>query len=160
MDADRIAEAVPILEHVYAVGRKIRKLDFVGPKLLDAYVKVGRKIDAVRLVVEQLAENRKTAPPGSPQLGGILASTGNTLLALDPAAAEPVLRECVELREKLAPKSWPTANAKSLLGAALFGQRKYTAAEPLLLAGYAGLAADAASIPRPGKRTCRTRPTG
>ena len=37
----------------------------------------------------------------------------------------------------------------SLLGAALAGQKKYAEAEPLLIAGYAGLKARAARIPAP-----------
>ncbi len=107
----------------------------------------GRPADAARLAGEQLANGRRTLKAGSPELGGRLAVAGKTLLGLDPAAAEPVLRECLAVREKLAPAAWNTANAKSLLGEALLLQKKYADAEPLLTAGYAGLVADAKSIP-------------
>ena len=67
------------------------------------------------------------------------------------AEAEPVLRECLRIREKLQPDVWSTFNAKSLLGGALAGQRKYDQAEPLLLAGYEGMKQRAAAIPPAGR---------
>jgi hypothetical protein len=39
------------------------------------------------------------------------------------------------------PEDWQRFRAESLLGASLAGQKKYPEAEPLLLAGYQGLAA-------------------
>ncbi|MBX9582312.1 MAG: hypothetical protein K2X87_18570, partial [Gemmataceae bacterium] len=84
-------------------------------------------------------------------LAGELAALGSALLdGGAAAAAEPLLRECLELREKLAPGAWTTANAKSLLGGSLLLQGKAVEAEPLLAAGYAGLKADAANIPPVG----------
>jgi len=65
--------------------------------------------------------------------------------------AEPVLRECLTLREKKQPDIWTTFNAKSLLGGALLGQKKYDEAEPLLLTGYEGMKARESSIPIDGK---------
>src|SRR5262249_9112310 len=55
------------------------------------------------------------------------------------AEAEPVLRECLSIREKRDADAWTTFNTQSLLGGALLGQKKFDAAEPLLLAGYAGM---------------------
>lgn len=43
---------------------------------------------------------------------------------------------------------WGRYSSENLLGASLSGQRKYTEAEPLLLAGYAGLLARAGTIPQ------------
>ena len=65
--------------------------------------------------------------------------------------AEPLLRECLAIRELKEPDDWRTFNTKSLLGGALLGQRKYTEAEPLLLAGYEGMRQREATIPEPGK---------
>ncbi|MBX9584033.1 MAG: tetratricopeptide repeat protein, partial [Gemmataceae bacterium] len=147
-DAGRVAEGVPLLELAYAARAKHpAQLGWVGPELVAAYVKAGRPADAARVVGEGLAEARAKVKPGSPELGNVLAMSGKRLLPLDPAAAEPVLRECLELREKLNPKAWNTANARSLLGAALLLQGKPAEAEPLLVAGYAGLLADRANIP-------------
>ena len=50
--------------------------------------------------------------------------------------AEPVLRECLAIREREMPAEWLRWNAASLLGAALAGQGKYAEAEPLLVNGY------------------------
>ena len=47
--------------------------------------------------------------------------------------AEPLLRECLAIREKTQPDVWSTFNTQSLLGGALLGQKKYAEAEPLLL---------------------------
>ena len=41
------------------------------------------------------------------------------------ADAEPLLRECLAIREKTQPDIWTTFNTQSLLGGALLGQKKY-----------------------------------
>ena len=64
-----------------------------------------------------------------------------------PADAEPVLRECLALREKTQPVVWSTFNTQSMLGEALLGQKKYVDAEPLLLKGYEGMKQREKSIP-------------
>ena len=65
----------------------------------------------------------------------VLESLGRCLLRLSkPADAEPVLRECLVIREKVGPDDWAKFHTKSLLGGSLLGQKKYTEAEPLLLA--------------------------
>ena len=48
-------------------------------------------------------------------------------------------RECLLIREKTEPDAWTTFNTKSLLGGSLLGQKNYSGAEPLLLAGYEGM---------------------
>ena len=62
-----------------------------------------------------------------------------------------MLRECLAIREKKEPDAWTTFNAKSLLGAALAGQKKYADAEPLLLAGYEGMKAEEKDHPAGGE---------
>jgi eukaryotic-like serine/threonine-protein kinase len=42
------------------------------------------------------------------------------------------------MREKTEPEAWATFRTQSLLGGALLGQKKYAAAEPLLVQGYRG----------------------
>jgi WD40 repeat protein/serine/threonine protein kinase len=61
--------------------------------------------------------------------------------------AEPLLRECLALREKAEPDAWMTFNTRSLLGGALLGQKKYADAEPLLLKGYEGMKQREKAIP-------------
>ncbi|HEY1678255.1 MAG TPA: serine/threonine-protein kinase [Candidatus Sulfotelmatobacter sp.] len=61
--------------------------------------------------------------------------------------AEPLLREAVAFREKGASDDWRRFRAKAFLGAALSGERKFSEAEPLLLAGYDGLNQRAPRMP-------------
>src|SRR5262249_13569121 len=84
-----------------------------------------------------------------PELAGQLATLGLMLLgekAWDEA--EPLLRECLAIREKTQPDAWTTSNSRSLLGGALLGQNKLDDAEPLLLDGYEGMKDREAAIPR------------
>jgi hypothetical protein len=69
--------------------------------------------------------------------------------------AEPLLRECVAIREKAIPDDWRRYFAMSLLGRALFDQQKYAEAEPLVVAGYEGLKAREAKIPAVSKAHVR-----
>ena len=64
----------------------------------------------------------------------------------DFAEAEPMVRECLALREKQTPDDWLTFNARSMLGGALLGQKRFAEAEPLLLSGYEGMQQRGASI--------------
>ena len=64
--------------------------------------------------------------------------------------AEPLLRECLAIREKKEPDDWKTFNTKSMLGGALLGQKKYEEAEPLLLKGYEGIKQREKTIPPQG----------
>src|SRR5260370_3463044 len=83
-----------------------------------------------------------------PQTAGSLAQLGLNLLKQKKYTdAEPVLRECLTIREKKEPDSWTTFNAKSMLGGALLGLKKYAEAEPLLLQGYEGMKEREAKTP-------------
>jgi len=120
--------------------------------LLDAYAKAGENAKLANLLLERLPEARKMLPNDSPQLAGLLAQIGMGLLEQKKwAEAEPLLRECLVIRDKMQPDDWLTFNAKSMLGAALLGQKKYAEAEPLLLAGYAGMNKEQAKIPLQAK---------
>ena len=75
-------------------------------------------------------------------------------LVVDLASVKTPLREGLAIREKKLPGAWQIGSSQSSLGEALAGQQKYADAEPLLVAGYEGLKARAASIPA----RYRTRP--
>ena len=101
---------------------------------------------------EQLPQARKALPKDSPQLAGLLAQIGLGLLEQKKwTEAEPLLRECLAIREKTQPDVWSTFNTKSLLGGALLGQKKYAEAEPLLMSGYEGMKRREKTIPEQGK---------
>jgi tetratricopeptide (TPR) repeat protein len=67
------------------------------------------------------------------------------------AEAEPVLREALAVQEKKNRDSWERYDSQSMLGACLEGQGQYGGAEPLLVAGYEGLANRESTIPWPNR---------
>jgi eukaryotic-like serine/threonine-protein kinase len=139
-DAGRLTEALPLLEEAYQSSHRQPLLHFVGPALLEAYVRARKRDEAAKLAAELLADNRRDLPKDSPQLAGALAFFGLSLLTCEAfAEAEPLLRECLAIREKKEPEDWRTFNTQSMLGGALLGQKKYADAEPLLLKGYEGM---------------------
>ena len=85
-------------------------------------------------------------------LAGALASMGLNLIMQEKySEAEPLLRECLTIREQKQPDDWRTFNTTAMLGGALLGQQKYPEAEPLLLSGYEGMKQREPKIPAVGK---------
>ena len=120
--------------------------------LAAAYEATGQPAKAGPLFVESAAAMRDQYGPGSLELAGELAWLGrNHLLQQKYTEAEVILRECLSIREKTQPDEWRTFNAKSMLGGALLGQKKYAEAEPLMLAGYEGMKQRETKIPPEGK---------
>jgi tetratricopeptide (TPR) repeat protein len=151
-DAGRLKEAIPLLEEAYQSAKRFPSLRWVANQLIDAYTKAGETAKLADLLQEQLAEARKALPKDSPQLAGMLAHFGLSLLQQKNwTEAEPLLRECLAIREKAQPDVWSTFNTKSLLGGALLGQKRIAEAEPLLLAGYEGMKQRETTIPEQGK---------
>jgi DNA-binding SARP family transcriptional activator len=147
-DTGRLAQAIPLLEQVYLEAGNRPALRMVGGALLTAYIKAGRSAEATALAKETLRATRKTLPAGSGALGNALAQNGSALLQLHAwDESEPILRECLDIRSRVTPDDWQTFSARSLLGAALMGQKKYVEAEPLLVQGYEGMRQRQAKIP-------------
>ena len=67
-------------------------------------------------------------------------------------AAEKYIREYLTIREKRLPGHWLVFSAKSALGEALLGQKKFERAEALLLDGHQGLVAQQAQMSPQEKR--------
>jgi serine/threonine protein kinase len=83
---------------------------------------------------------RKKFGAADVRAAGQMAQLGLNLLRQQKyAEAEPLLRDCLKLRQQKQPQAWSTFNTQSMLGASLLGQKKYAEAEPLLLAGYFAL---------------------
>jgi tetratricopeptide (TPR) repeat protein/tRNA A-37 threonylcarbamoyl transferase component Bud32 len=152
-DQERPAEAEPLCREAL----EIRRAAFPAghPQVLDSmralaelYIETGKATEAVPLFRAWLESTRATAPKESTQLADQLASIGLQLLTLEEwSEAEALLRECLTIREKAQPEAWRTFNTRSLLGAALLGQKKYAEAETLLLDGFRGMKAREADIP-------------
>jgi tetratricopeptide (TPR) repeat protein len=133
--------------------------------LAAAYAEAGQYTNAVKVQKEAIAllqneEQKKDYASrlrlyesGSPyhDHGALAERTQALLLEEKFAEAEALAQECLALREKLIPDDWRTSNARSLLGGALLGQKKYTEAEPLLLSGYEGMTQRKEKIPAAGK---------
>jgi tetratricopeptide (TPR) repeat protein len=150
-DAGRVPEALPLLEEAFQTAKINPTFLWVGAPLLDAYGKAGKTAEAARLVPEMLADARKQLPKDNPQLPKMLAQFGLSLLQANAFTdAEALLRECLAICEKTQPDAWTTFNTMSTLGGALLGQKKYAAAEPLLLKGYEGMKQREKTIPSPG----------
>jgi hypothetical protein len=100
---------------------------------------------------ELVAKARADRPHQDSALADALGRLGE--LRLEQARyseAEVALRECLTVLETKLP-DWRTFHARSLLGGSLTEQKKYSTAEPLLLAGFDGMKQRAATIPPPGR---------
>ena len=123
-DAGRLKEAIPLLEEAHQAAKNSQSFAGSDGQLLDAYMKAGENAKLADLLQEQLAEARKTLPKDSPQLAGLLAQIGLGLLKQKKwTEAEPLLRECLAIREKTQPDVWSTFNTQSLLGGARWARR-------------------------------------
>ena len=148
-----------------AVAESKRQDPWFLSTLAAAYAEVGQFTNAVAAQQEAIpllkdeqqkedfASGVKLFAAGIPyRESASLATQARDLLSQGKfAEAEPVARECLALREQLAPDDWRTFNSRSMLGHSLLGQKKYDEAEPLLLSGYEGLKQREQKIPAAGK---------
>ncbi|MFO0810723.1 MAG: serine/threonine-protein kinase [Gemmataceae bacterium] len=145
--------ALPLMERTVAAAET--KLGEAHPNtakfrsnLLLVAIKTGRYAQAIAVAERLLAERRKRDGAESAGVAGQLAEISDELLkAQQFAAAEPYLRECLTVREKIAPDAWTTFNTRSMLGGCLLGQGKTAMAEPLLVSGYEGMKSRAKTMP-------------
>ncbi len=148
-DTGRPKEALPLLEEAYRTSRTDASLRWVAPHLFEMYAEVDRRPEALELLPEVLESARKALPKNSPPLASGLAQISLNLMKVKAfKEVEPLLRECLTLREKYQPEEWTTFNTHSLLGGSLLGQKKYAEAEPLLLKGYEGMKEREKAIPK------------
>jgi serine/threonine protein kinase len=93
-------------------------------------------------------ESARKNPSDRETLATALTESGRSRLAAgDSPAAEALLHEALAIREADMSQHWLTAEARSLLGGALLGQKKAAEAAPLLRSGYEAMARSAAAIP-------------
>ena len=74
-----------------------------GGPLIDAYTKAGENAKLADLSREHFAEARKRCPRTAPQLAGLLAQIGLSLLHRRNGRGRPLLRECLAIREQMSP---------------------------------------------------------
>jgi tetratricopeptide (TPR) repeat protein len=120
--------------------------------LIECYGKLHQPENAEPLLRELAEFEKVRAGADAPAYASKLATLGMNLLQQNKTTdAEPVLRECLRIREMNEPDKWTTFNTKSLLGGSLLAQRLFPDAESLLLAGYEGMIDREASIPSSAK---------
>jgi serine/threonine protein kinase/tetratricopeptide (TPR) repeat protein len=152
-DAGRLPDAIRLLEDALDRARKRpgpfpAGLLWVPGELAETYDRAGRFDQAGPLYRQGLADTKARFGADHPRTARGFGALGWHLLrAGQPAEAEPVLRECLAIREKKEPDAWATFLTKSLLGGALLGQKKYAEAEPLLRDGYEGMKQREAKVP-------------
>jgi tetratricopeptide (TPR) repeat protein len=157
LDFGRTSEAIQLFEQVRA--RRTQKLGPDHPHTLQTLgnlasaLAAAKQFDrAIAMSRDWLDANSRKVPTDDLARAGPLALLGGCLLkAGRPVEAEPVLRECLAIREKKQPDVWTTFYTQSLLGGSLGGQQKYAEAEPLLQQGYQGMKDREAKIPFPYK---------
>jgi serine/threonine protein kinase len=151
-DAGRPSEAVPLLERVVRAAHDQPSFRAFRSPLLEVYVQTGDAAKTAGLARQLLAEQRAALPADSPQLASRIARTARMLLTVNAwREAEPILRECLDIRERKEPDDWATFNTRSMLGACLLGQGNFAEAETLLLTGFEGMKRREATIPPDAK---------
>jgi tetratricopeptide (TPR) repeat protein len=122
--------------------------------LAELYRAEGEYGKAEPLYIKALAGRRRVLGPEHPDTLRTLRSLARLYIDdANYAHAEAQARVALSIFEKTISVGWERYDSQSLVGASLAGQKKYSEAEPLLLAGYEGMAQRRASIPpvdRPG----------
>ena len=120
--------------------------------LADAYAAAESTPRPRRLLRERSGAGSQAVRGGRPDTRPAMASLGSNLIQPRKwAEAEPILRECLAIREKAQPDDWTTFNTRSQLGGSLLGQKKYAEAEPLILARLRGHEGPRGQDPRAGQ---------
>jgi tetratricopeptide (TPR) repeat protein len=108
--------------------------------LAHMYQRQNRYALAETYAAQALAGRRRALGPEDPRTMESAADLALAYLSQGKfAESEPLAREAMDTATRKQPGSWERFSAVSLLGASLSGQKKYEAAEPLLVEGYRGL---------------------
>ncbi len=152
-DEGRLEEAIPLLEAAHTAREKLPTLDWVASELMTAYVLAGQTDKCLTLIHQEIERDRASLPKDSLKLTMWLDEYASRLLELKLwIEAEALLRETLATRTAKEPDAWYIFQTKSMLGAALMGQKKYEESAPLLKEGYEGLRKLEGKIPPRNKR--------
>lgn len=147
-DAGRLDEAILLLEEAYHAISDMPSLSFTGPALLEAHLISGQTDEALALLKKVVQDARTKHPADSLPLSSSLSQCGRYLLENNLVThAEPLLRESVEIRLRVAPNSWSTYATLVLLGKALTQQGNDAEGYKFLQTAAQGMKRDAASEP-------------
>jgi serine/threonine protein kinase len=151
-DAGRLKEAVPLLEEAVGRAQKLKPfpaiLAWVPGALAVTYDRAGTFDKSESIYRESLEATKQQFGADDPHTASSGVQLGFNLLQQEKyAEAEPILRECLAIRQKKELDAWTTFSTKSMLGGALLGQKKFAEAEPMLLQGYEGMKEREAKTP-------------
>jgi tetratricopeptide (TPR) repeat protein len=144
-DTGRLQDAISQFETVLERGRRRSDglpaaLAALPGTLAQTYEQAGQNAEAEALYRDLLEQAQKRFSSDDPRTASALSQLGGNLLKQKKhPEAEPLLRQCLAIRDKKQPDEWNTFNTRSVLGEALFGQKKYAEAEPLLVQGCQGM---------------------
>jgi tetratricopeptide (TPR) repeat protein len=156
-DAGRLDEGIRRMEQALdraraRYGGLPPSLVFAEGQLAVAYDRAKRFDKSEPFCRNTLERARKLFGAADNRTAGAMTMLGmNLIQQRKEAEAEPILRECLAIRQKAQPDDWSTFNTRSVLGGSLLGQKKFAEAEPLILAGHEGMKAREAKIPAPAK---------
>jgi serine/threonine protein kinase/Tfp pilus assembly protein PilF len=149
---DQLDRALPLMEQLATEmekdGFRHEKAEDIVIRLIDCHERLKHYDQAETWRRKWVAAEKERHGGDSPRYAVAIVALGRNLLQQEKwADAEAVLRECLGVYERKAPNTWIRFYTLSLVGGALFGQKKYADAEPLLLDGYFGLEQREKAIP-------------
>jgi eukaryotic-like serine/threonine-protein kinase len=155
--AGRLKEALDLFEQALAgynatFGPEHVSTVILTSNLANAYRDVGRLADALPMLEKSFADVKAKLGPDHAHTLMSMYNLARAYLDTKPREAELLIREFLAIRQRKSPDDWRTFETSSLLGDSLLSQKKFTEAEPLLLAGYNGMKAREAKIPAQNKK--------
>jgi eukaryotic-like serine/threonine-protein kinase len=143
----KYAQAETLFNQTLGIQRRVLGLEHrftlnTMSSLAADYQRQGRYALAESYGAQTLAGRRRAQGPEHPDT--MIAASDLALAYVSQGKfteSEPLAREAMLVDRKKQPDDWQGFGAESLLGASIAGEKKYAAAEPLLLEGYQGMLA-------------------
>ncbi|MCC7397774.1 MAG: serine/threonine protein kinase, partial [Planctomycetes bacterium] len=143
-----LSEAIELLQQAEPHFDRVPELAGMHFELLGVLAERGDRAAVAALAPQLVAKVRAARPAGSVELAQDLSRVSMALVQCGEwAAAEPLLRELLAVREAKMPGAWQIEFTRSQLGVVQLGLGRFADAEPLLVAGAEGLLARADTMP-------------
>ncbi|MBL8888742.1 MAG: tetratricopeptide repeat protein [Planctomycetaceae bacterium] len=138
-EAKRYESAIHVLEEMFTLPLKGQMAVDCRNEWLEDLM-LGREVEKFEGWMNDEIQRQRDANAAPLVLAGQLINAGIGFVRMEQwDKAEPLLRECAELRREHLPKAWNTYYAISALGEVRFRQGFLEEAEPLLLEGAEGI---------------------
>jgi tetratricopeptide (TPR) repeat protein len=147
VDEDKYAQAETLFNQTLGIQRRVLGLEHpftlnTMTSMAGDYQRQGKYALAESYAAQTLAGRRRAQGPEAPATMSAAADLALAYVSQGKfTESEPLAREAMLVDRKKQPDDWQGFRAESLLGASLAGEKKYAAAEPLLLEGYQGMLA-------------------